>query len=68
MMTGYEVAKKVNQLLTGAGLKAIPAQMVYNYMGKGYIRTVEVNGQSLVTVEDAAAWADKYVSKRLAKA
>lgn len=38
-MTGYQVAKAVNELLTLRGLKAIPPQMVYNYMKKGMIKS-----------------------------
>ena len=68
MLTGYAMHKKVNELLTGAGLKPIPAQMIYNYCGKGYIRTVEKDGQALITTEEAARWATQYIEKKLAKA
>jgi hypothetical protein len=68
MLSGYEVAKKVNEVLTSAGLKAIPAQMVYHYIKKGYIQSVDVNGARRVTVEEAARWAQDYLAKRTAKA
>jgi hypothetical protein len=63
-MTGYAVAKRVNEILTSAGLKAIPPQMVYNYIKKGYIPST--NGE--VSVEAAAEWAEQYIAKRLSKA
>lgn len=63
MLTGYAVAKKVNELLVSADLKVIPPQMVYNYISKGYIASE--NG--LVTVEEAARWASEYITKKLTK-
>jgi hypothetical protein len=67
MLTGYKVAQKVNEILQGAGLKQIPAQMVYHYINKGYIRSTEVNGQKLVSFEDAATWCEAYITKKLTK-
>jgi hypothetical protein len=68
MMSGYEVAKRVNEILASAGLKEIPAQMVYHYIKKGYIASTDVNGAKRVSVEDAAAWCEAYVTKRLQRA
>jgi len=62
-LTGYQTAKVVNEMLAARGLKAIPPQMVYNYIKKGYIPSQ--HGQ--VTLEAAAEWADAYVAKRAAK-
>lgn len=64
-LTGYRLAKKVNEVLEHFELKSIPPQMVYNYIKKGFIPTTEVNGQALVTNEDAVTWVHKYVSKKL---
>jgi hypothetical protein len=63
-MTGYEVAKVVNQMLAARGLKAIPPQMVYNYMKNNLIPSE--NGR--ITPENAERWAERYVAKRYAKA
>jgi hypothetical protein len=68
MLSGYEVAKKVNELLRGSGLKEIPAQMVYHYIKKGYIESVDVNGARKVPVDKAAEWVQAYYAKRVAKA
>jgi hypothetical protein len=67
-LTGYKVAKLVNHVLTNEELDTIPPQQVYRYMKEGLIPTVQVNGQNLVTVEDATAWCRKYVAKRQNKA
>jgi len=68
-MTGYKLAKKVNQELEAHGLKAIPPQMVYQYIAKGYIPShVDSNGQRLVAESDAYEWMDSYVERRTAKA
>ena len=64
-MTGYELAKFVNEMLTARGLKTIPPQMVYNYMKKQYIKTTDIGGQALVSESDAEAFAEKYVAKKL---
>lgn len=63
LLTGYQTAKVVNEMLTMRGLKVIPPQMVYNYIKKGYIPSV--NGQ--VTLTAASEWADAYVAKRATK-
>lgn len=67
-LTGYKVAKLANTQLTEAGLNEIRPQMVYNYMKKGFIKTVEVDGQNKVEIEVAQAWIDAYIAKKTAKA
>jgi hypothetical protein len=65
-LTPYEVIAKVNEILESAGLKELPTQMGYNYARKGMIRCIEHKvPTSGVTVESAAEWATKYLTKRL---
>jgi hypothetical protein len=66
-MTGYKMTKMVNQVLQDNGLKTIPAQMVYQYISKGWIPSQDVNGQKLVTEQDAQEWTTRYVTRRLEK-
>lgn len=61
LMTPYQVAKTVNEMLTSRQLKTIPPQMVYNYVKKGLIRSE--NGH--IRVEVAEDWAERYVAKKL---
>jgi len=64
LWTGYKVAKVTNQELTKVGLKDIPAQMVYQYIAKGYIESQSVNGQNLVKDTVAAKWIARYIERR----
>lgn len=66
-LTGYKLANAINEMLKSRGLKEIPPQMIYNYKRKGYIKSVDVNGQNLVSVEEAELFAEKYVAKKLAQ-
>jgi hypothetical protein len=52
-LTGYQLADVLNRKLTDRGLKTIPSQMVYNYIRKGYIASVEVveKGKTVRRVE-----------------
>lgn len=68
MMTGYRFTKRINECLEAENLKAIPPQMVYQYLSKGWIPFADVDGQRLVDEEAAEEWLDKYLEKRLAKA
>ena len=63
-MTGYQLAKLVNDELARHELKAIPPQMVYNYVRKGYI--VAEHGD--IDADEAARFVAEYVAKRVAKA
>lgn len=67
-LTGYKVAKAANEALKEAGFEEIPPQMVYNYMRKGYIATVEQDGKKFVEEKVANAWIAGLVEKRTNKA
>jgi ABC-type branched-subunit amino acid transport system substrate-binding protein len=61
-MTGYAAAKLINAALEAAGVqKAIPPQMVYNYMKKGYIATT---ADGHVDVASLEAWLGRYLQKQ----
>lgn len=57
--------KFVNSNLTNVGLKSIPPQMIYNYISKGYIKSVEVDGKRFVEEEEVQNWTNKYLEKRV---
>lgn len=67
-MTGFELAKKVNFVLRNEDLKEIPPQQIYRYFDQKLIRFELVDGKKRVSEEDANAWIQKYVAKRIAKA
>jgi hemolysin activation/secretion protein len=67
-MTGYKMTKFVNEQLLTNGLKEIPAQMIYQYIAKGYIASYASNGQKLVDQDVMIEWTAKYVQKRIEKA
>lgn len=67
--TAYAAAKLVNLELAKLGLPNIPAQMIYNYVGKGYIKsTVNGEGKKVVSEADLATWFVGYVEKKASKA
>jgi hypothetical protein len=66
--TGYQASKVVNAELTKLGFKSIPAQMIYNYCSKGYIKTVQSNGQNLIEASSLASWLEAYVARKVSKA
>jgi hypothetical protein len=51
-MTGFELAKIASERLN----RNVRPQMVYNYIRKGKIETVQVGDKTLVTLEGAAAF------------
>lgn len=67
LMTGYKLAQVVNDALKHHDLKEVPAQMMYNYIKKGYIESVEVEDQKLVTAETAIEWLEGYITKKTTK-
>jgi hypothetical protein len=67
MYTGYKMSKIVNTQLELRGLKKIPPQMIYQYISKGYIKSSEVNGQSLVHPITCEHWTRRYITKRVVK-
>lgn len=67
-MTPYKASKIVNATLTKEGIKKeIPPQMIYNYVGKGYIKSELVDGKKRVTEEGLNEWLLGYVNKLLGK-
>jgi protein-L-isoaspartate O-methyltransferase len=66
--TGYKYTGEINAILVTAGLKKIPAQMVYQYLAKGYIPFVDVDGQRLVDLARADEWLERYLNRRVEKA
>jgi hypothetical protein len=66
-MTLYKVAKLLNTELTAKGFKTVPTQMLYNYARNHLIPTHAVNGQQLVTEDNAKKFVAKFVSNRAAK-
>jgi hypothetical protein len=65
LFTGFQAAKFVNAKLGSLGLKEIPAQMIYNYKSKGYIKSVDRDGQNLITKMALESWLTKYVNKKM---
>jgi hypothetical protein len=63
-MTPYAAATLINAQLKEMGFeKKLPPQMLYTYVGKGYIKSVEVDGKKRVTNEALATWFVGYVNK-----
>jgi hypothetical protein len=63
-MTPYAASKIVNATLKTEGLdKKVPPQMIYSYVSKGYIKSVDVDGKKRVTEETLQEWLVKYVAK-----
>jgi hypothetical protein len=63
-MTGYKFAQLMNAKLREAGLKEIPAQMIYNYISKNYIKTTTVAGKKVVSQEEFDRFVSKYIDKK----
>lgn len=64
LYTPYQAAKLVNAVLDEHGIKNIPPQMMYNYVGKGYIESTLVDGKKKVTLESVQSWLIKYLEKK----
>jgi hypothetical protein len=63
-MTPYKAATLVNAQLSEMGIeKKLPPQMLYTYVSKGYIKSVEVDGRKRVTHQALADWFAGYVTK-----
>jgi hypothetical protein len=63
-MTPYKAAALVNAQLKEQGFeKQLPPQMLYTYVSKGYIKSVEVDGKKRVTHEALTEWFVGYVAK-----
>jgi hypothetical protein len=63
-MTPYKAATLVNAQLKEQGFeKQLPPQLLYTYVSKGYIESVEVDGKKRVTQEALTKWYVGYVAK-----
>lgn len=62
--TGYGMSKVVNEEFTRNGFKVIPPQMIYTYIKKGMIESIEVNGQKRVTKEVCDQWIQTQLEKK----
>jgi len=63
--TAYKATKVVNKKLDDYNIKNIPPQMIYNYVGKGYIQHEVVNNQKVIHEDVLNIWIDKYINKKL---
>jgi len=64
----YQAHKIVNKWIADKGFeKKVPPQMLYTYVGKGYIESVEVDGKKRVTVEQLSEWFVRYERKNLVR-
>jgi len=66
-MSPYKAANLVNGWIAEAGVdKKLPPQMIYTYVNKGYIASLEVEGKKVVTEEAVRTWfTEKYAPKNL---
>lgn len=64
-LSGYELCKLINVMLDDRGIKNIPPQMIYNYMSKGYIKTVVHDNRNMIELAEAEKFAEKYVAKKM---
>ena len=67
-MSPYKAANLVNGWIAEAGIeKKLPPQMIYTYVKKGYIASVETeDGKKVVTEEAVRTWFnEKYAPKNL---
>lgn len=64
ILTPYGCATVVNKELKERGLPALPAQMFYTYVKKGYIPSTLVDGKARVSELELAKWFEVYITKR----
>jgi hypothetical protein len=63
--TPYQGHLLVNKLLSDEGIdKKIKPQMIYNYVRKGTIASVEIEGKKRVTKQSIIDWTRKYIAKQ----
>ena len=67
-LTGYQLSQVANAKLEELGMEPIPSQMIYNYIRKGYIASVELveNGKTVrrVELEAAKVWLKSFIEGR----
>jgi hypothetical protein len=68
-MSPYAATKLVNAWIADLGVdKKLPPQMLYTYVKKNYIPSVEVDGKKQVTEVDLKTWFEtKYAVKNLGR-
>jgi hypothetical protein len=69
LVTGFAAAKILNKILVANDRKPVPPQFIYQYMGKGYITSYEVNGKKFVDLngegdKDFGAWLVGYLGRK----
>lgn len=75
LVTAYQAAKILNAILVANGRDEVPAQLVYQYAGKGYIYTYAVDGKKYVDLNgtldnpnnskgDFGPWMVKYLARK----
>jgi hypothetical protein len=63
-LTPYSAHTIVNAELAKLHIiKKIPPQMMYQYVAKGYIPSIVVDGKKRIKEEDLRTWFVKYVTK-----
>jgi hypothetical protein len=63
-LTGYQLSQVLNVKLEEVGIKEIPSQMIYNYIRKGYITTVTVEGKKRVTLTESKRFIATYLESK----
>lgn len=67
-LTPYQACQAVNGWLNdlwGGAHRGLPPQMIYNYVSKGYIKSIaDVNGKSRIRLNDLAEWFTKYTTPK----
>lgn len=68
LVSPYGAAKVINGWLEMDGInKKLPPQMVYSYVSKGYIKSVEMpegaKCRRMITGDQLKEWYDRYVGK-----
>ena len=61
--TGWKMTKVVNNILVNVGCNPIPPQMIYQYISKGYIKSVNKRVMKEVAIE----WTEGYITRKLTK-
>lgn len=73
-VTAYAAASIVNRLLADDGIedgkggtKEIKPQMLYGYVRKGTIESVEIGGRNLIPLSVLATWYEKFRDGQLSR-
>lgn len=66
-ITGFKVGVILNTKLSERGMKEIPTQMIYNYMKKGIIETVVIDGKKRIEIEEARRFMVAYLEGKITR-